>query len=99
MRNKQNDGATSSLDQQSEEKKKYGKFKAREKKHKLVMLEKDNLKQIVKHYLVCGSCLVDDADEKVFTFADSLRTKLHEEYHEFIDGVVTDYKNRRQKWK
>eukprot|EP00957_Ditylum_brightwellii_P079435 6041052-Ditylum_brightwellii.AAC.1 len=43
VRKKQNDRATSSLDWQSEgKKKKYNKFKAREKKHKLLMLEKDN---------------------------------------------------------
>jgi len=96
-RKKQNDGATSSLDRRSEGKKKYDKFKAREKKHKLVMLEKDNLKGIVENHLVCGSCSVDDADEKVFTFADSLRTKLPEEYHELIDGVVTDYRKQKTK--
>jgi hypothetical protein len=61
------------------------------------MLEKDNLKGIVENHLVCGLCLVDDADEKVFTFADLLRTKLPEEYHELIDGVVTDYRKQKTK--
>eukprot|EP00957_Ditylum_brightwellii_P180659 13762089-Ditylum_brightwellii.AAC.1 len=97
MRKKQNDGENLSLYWQSEGKKKHNKFKTREKKHKLVMLEKENLKGIVDNHLVCGQCLVDDADEKIFTFADLLRTKLPEEYHELINGAVTDYRKQKTK--
>eukprot|EP00957_Ditylum_brightwellii_P157053 11953282-Ditylum_brightwellii.AAC.1 len=74
MTKKQHDGATSSLDQiytRSQAKSKCSKFRTR-KKHRLVMLKKDNLKGIVETHLMCGPFSVEDTDEKIFMFADLL---------------------------
>eukprot|EP00957_Ditylum_brightwellii_P090940 6925230-Ditylum_brightwellii.AAC.1 len=61
------------------------------------MLEKDNLKGTVENHVVCVPCSEEDTDERVFAFANSLQKKLPEEYHEFFDGIVTDYQKHKVK--